>query len=129
MSTTMTYEDQRVLASLAARAAVQDLSVRQARAFEARDLETWVGTFVVAGRLELPGAEPLQGHVALTRWFGGAERTGRVLCADSVVEIEGVHGRQRSTLVVMAPGGEGRVVTALHDADDDVIYERGRWYF
>jgi|SRR5271165_831194 len=129
MSMTMTYEEQRILGSLAARSAVLDLAVRQHRAFEAGDLETWIGTFVVSGVLELPGADPLVGHASLGRWFATATRGRRVLVADPVVEIDGVHGTQRSTLVIVDLGAPGRAVRGLTDTEDELIYERGRWYF
>ncbi len=125
----MTYEDQRVLAGLAARAAVLDLSVTQRRAFEAADLETWIGTFVVGGILERTGAAPLVGHVALGRWFAGADHGGRVLAADSVVHADRVTATQRSTLVVLGAGTAAPALHALYEVDDELVYERGRWYF
>jgi SnoaL-like domain len=126
----MTYEEQRVLAGLAARAAVLDLSVTQRRAFEAADLETWIGSFVVDGTLELPGGARLVGHVALGRWFAGADHRRRVLGADPVVHADRVTATQRSTLVVLGgPGPGDQARRALYEVDDDLVYERGRWYF
>jgi hypothetical protein len=128
---TLSYEDERTLQSLAGRAAVQDLTIRQHRAFEEGDEATWLGTFVVEGVLELPGSEPLAGHPALARWFASAPRPAHILLADSVVRIDGVHGTQQSrTLVSSAQGTPGQIsFGSVTPVDDEVIYERGRWYF
>ncbi|HLN17055.1 MAG TPA: nuclear transport factor 2 family protein [Acidimicrobiales bacterium] len=128
----MTYEEERILGSIAARSAVADLSVRQHRAFERSDFPTWVGTFVVRGVLELAGQDPIVGHGALETWFSSAAAHGqRILMADPVVEIDGVQGTQESTLLVLGPPVEGKVSTIAEviSASDELIFERGRWYF
>lgn len=128
---TLSYEDERTLQSLAGRAAVQDLTIRQHRALEQGDEPTWLGTFVVEGVLELPGQDPIVGHPALQRWFATATRPVTVLLADSVVRIDGVHGTQECrTLVADADSPSGQVsVGRVVPVADEVIYERGRWYF
>jgi hypothetical protein len=128
---TLSYEAERTLQSLAGRAAVQDLTIRQHRAFEEGDEATWLGTFVVEGVLELPGREPLSGHPALARWFAAASRPAHILLADSVVRIEGVHGTQQSRAVVSAASSAPGPVAfgSVTPVADEVIYERGRWYF
>lgn len=136
---TMSYEEQRTLRSVAGRAAVNDLTVRQQRAFESGDRQTWLGTFVVEGVLELPGREPLTGHGALASFLAEAPRDRLVMTVDSVVQIDGVRGTQESRVLVAerrSEGGNGsgagnpevqiRQVLAL---TDELIYERGRWYF
>ena len=127
------YEEERVLRSVAAAEAVRRLSVRQHDAFRRGDLADWIGTFVVEGVLELPGAEPaepLEGHPALGKWFGQAGGDGRaVLSTDSVVDIDGVRGIQRSRLLVLEVGGDRPAVQGLLETEDEVIYERGRWFF
>jgi hypothetical protein len=129
---TLSYEDERTLQSLAGRAAVQDLTIRQHRALEQGDEPTWLGTFVVEGVLELPGQEPIVGHPALQRWFAIAPRPATVLLADSVVHIDGVHGTQECRTLVAAgaesPSGQVNFGSVVPVADE-VIYERGRWYF
>jgi hypothetical protein len=128
---TLSYEDQRTLLSMAGRAAVQDLTIRQHRALEAGDETTWLGTFVVEGVLELPGQDPIAGHAALLRWFATARRPATVLLADSVVHIDGVHGTQQCRTLVATTGStpEQTVFGGVIPVDDEVIYERGRWYF
>jgi len=127
---TLSYEEDRILRSLAGSEAVRDLSVRQAQAFAAGDGPTWIGTFVVGGELELPGGEIVRGHVALGDWFANADRSGTAVSTDSVVTIDGVRGTQQSTVLRLAgrPAG-GAMVDSVHSVFDDVIYERGRWYF
>jgi hypothetical protein len=128
---TLSYEDERTLQSLAGRAAVQDLTIRQHRAFEEGDEATWLGTFVVEGVLELPGRDPLAGHPALARWFATASPPAHILLVDSVVRIDGVHGTQHSrTLVSAGPTEAGQIAFgSVTPVADEVIYERGRWYF
>jgi hypothetical protein len=125
------YEEQRTLQAMAGRAAVQDLSIRQHRALEEGDEVTWLGTFVVEGVLELPGQDPISGHAALGRWFASARRPACVILADSVVRIDGVHGTQESRALVATPQStqEQTVFGAPVVVSDEVIYERGRWYF
>jgi hypothetical protein len=128
---TLSYEDERTLLSVAGRAAVQDLTIRQHRAFEQGDEATWLGTFVVAGVLELPGLEPLTGHPALQRWFATASRPAAVLLCDSVVRIDGVHGTQECRTLVPSSASTADEITfgRVVPVNDEVIYERGRWYF
>ena len=128
---TLSYEEQRTLLSMAGRAAVQDLTIRQHRALEAGDETTWLGTFVIEGVLELPGQDPIAGHPALLRWFATARRPAAVLLADSVVNIDGVHGtKQCRTLVATTESTPDQTVFGgVVPVDDEVIYERGRWYF
>lgn len=125
------YEEERVLRSLAAAEAVRRLSVRQHEAFRRGDLADWIGTFVVEGVLELPGADRLEGHGALSKWFGEAGGDGgpEVLSTDSVVDVDGVRGTQRSRLLLLDAGATTPAVRGLLETEDDVAYERGRWYF
>jgi hypothetical protein len=125
MTVTMSYQESLILKSLAARAAIADLSVRQHRAFEAGDAATWLGTFLVEGVLEVPGSEPIAGHPRLAAWFTRAGRGSRALATDSVVVVQGVTATQTSTVLVIA----GREIEAMFTADDELTFERGRWYF
>jgi hypothetical protein len=121
-----------MLRALAAADAVRRLSTRQHEAFARGDLADWISTFVVEGVLELPGDGPLEGHAALSRFFGESGVGGgrfEVLSTDSVVEVDGVHGTQASRLLVLDPAGSPPVVRGLFETRDDVVYERGRWYF
>jgi hypothetical protein len=117
----MSYEQTRVLESLAARASIQDLSIRQLRAFEEGDRRTWLGTFLVEGELELPSGERLAGHPALSAWFEGAEHDRWTVATDSVVEVDRVRAAQTSRILVAS----GSAV----DVRDSLTFERGRWYF
>jgi hypothetical protein len=127
---TLSYEADRVLKALSGREAVRDLAVRQTQAFAAGDGATWTGTFVVEGELELPSGELVRGHAALSQWFERADRTGTDIATNSVVSIDGVHGRQQSIVLRLAgPLEGGATIASVHSVLDDVIYERGRWYF
>jgi hypothetical protein len=127
---TLSYEEDRILRSLAGSEAVRELSARQAQAFAAGDGATWIGTFVVGGELELPGGEIVRGHVALGDWFANADRSGTAVSTDSVVTIDGVRGTQQSTVLRLAGRTEGgAIIESLVSVADDVVYERGRWFF
>jgi hypothetical protein len=127
---TLSFEADRVLKALAGREAVRDLSVRHTQAFAAGDGPTWIGTFVVEGELGLPGGETLRGHAALSQWFDRADRSGTDIATNSVVTIDGVHGTQQSTVLQLAgPLEGGATIASVHSVFDDVVYERGRWYF
>lgn len=125
------YEEERLLRSLAATEAVRRLSVSQHDAFGRGDQAGWLGTFVVEGVLELPGTEPLHGHAALGQWFSGAAGGGvpEILSTDSVVDIDGVRGTQRSRLLLLDGPAAAPVVRAVLAMDDELVFERGRWYF
>jgi hypothetical protein len=126
----LSYEEGRILRSLADREAVRDLSVRQARSFADGDVPTWIGTFVIGGELELPSGETVRGHGALGEWFAGADRSASAVSTDSVVAIDGVRGTQESTVLLLAGRPEGgAIVESLLTVCDELIYERGRWYF
>ncbi len=126
----LSYEEDRILRSLAGREAVRDLSVRQARSFAEGDVPTWIGTFVVGGELELPSGETLRGHGALGEWFSGADRSGTAVSVESVVAIDGVRGTQQGTVLLLAGRPEGgAIVESLLSVCDELVYERGRWYF
>ena len=128
---TLSYEDERTLQSLAGRAAVQDLTIRQHRALEAGDEATWLGTFVVEGVLELPDQGPIAGHPALARWFATAP--ARPACSWPIRWfVSTACTARRSAARWWSPltGGSGQVtVGQVVPVVDDVIYERGRWYF
>jgi SnoaL-like domain len=127
---TLSYEEDRILRSLVGSEAVRNLSVRQAQAFAAGNGATWIGTFVVGGELELPGGEIVRGHVALGDWFANADRSGTAVSTGSVVTIDGVRGTQQSTVLRLAGRPEGgAIIQSLLSVVDDVVYERGRWYF
>ena len=125
---TLSYEDERTLQSLAGRAAVQDLTIRQHRALEAGGRDDVVGHVRRRGRPRAAGSgshRRAPGTAALVRQraTSGQRAAGR-----SVVRIDGVHGTQECRTLVSGDDGNVSLASVVPVADE-VIYERGRWYF
>jgi SnoaL-like domain len=126
----MTYQQETTLETVANRLAIGDLTARYNRALESGDLETWIGTFVQEGALELTGGgsggESFTGHRELARYFRSQAPDRVHLTADAQVEVDGVHARQACRVLTLGPGP---AVEAVACCRDTLTYERGRWYF
>jgi hypothetical protein len=128
----MSYQEHTTLMTVANRLAIGDLTARYNRALEAGDLETWIGTFVQEGVLRGAGGETFSGHRELAGFFRAAP-PGRIrVTADAQVGVDGVHARQECRFLTLRPGSNGDVapvVEAVGRYRDELVYERGRWYF
>ena len=128
----MSYQEQTTLMTVANRLAIGDLTARYNRALETGDLETWVGTFVQEGVLRDAGGERFSGHRELAGFFRAAP-PGRIrVTADAQVDVDGVHARQECRYLTLRPGPNGGAapqVEAVGRYSDELVYERGRWYF
>jgi hypothetical protein len=118
--------------TVANRLAIGDLTARYNRALETGDLETWIGTFVQEGLLRGAGGETFSGHRELAGFFRAAP-PGRIrVTADAQVDVDGVHARQECRFLTLrsgANGGAAPEVEAVGRYRDELVYERGRWYF
>jgi hypothetical protein len=128
----MSYQEQTTLMTVANRLAIGDLTARYNRALETGDLETWIGTFVQEGVLRGAGGETFSGHRELAGFFRAAP-PGRIrVTADAQVDVDGVHARQECRFLTLrsgANGGAAPEVEAVGRYRDELVYERGRWYF
>jgi hypothetical protein len=128
----MSYQEQTTLMTVANRLAIGDLTARYNRALETSDLETWIGTFVQEGVLRGAGGETFSGHRELAGFFRAAP-PGRIrVTADAQVDVDGVHARQECRFLTLrsgANGGAAPEVEAVGRYCDELVYERGRWYF
>ena len=124
----MSYTQETMLHSLAARAAIEDLDARHGRAYEEGDADAWVSTFTHSGAsFQRAGEEPLRGsglRTAFEAWKGRVHLT-----FDQVVAVDGVQATQECRLLVLTQGVDGdRVVEATGRYHDELVYERGAWY-
>jgi SnoaL-like domain len=128
----MSYQEHTTLMTVANRLAIGDLTARYNRALEAGDLETWIGTFVQEGVLRGARGETFTGHRELAGFFRAAP-PGRIrVTADAQVDVDGVRAQQECRFLTLRPGPNGDVapvVEAVGRYRDELVYERGRWYF
>jgi len=127
----MSYQEHTTLMTVANRLAIGDLTARYNRALETGDLETWIGTFVQEGVLRGAGGETFSGHRELLGFFRAAP-AGRIrVTADALVDVDGVHARQECRFLTLRPGPNGAApeVEDVGRYRDELVYERGRWYF
>jgi hypothetical protein len=125
----LSYQEDLVLKTGAAKQAVMELAARYGRALEEGDAEEWLGCFVVEGTLEEAGRDPVIGHPALLRHFRELRHDVVHLTTDCLITIEGVKGRQECRFLVLERDGDGRV--SIHETGtyrDELVFERGRWY-
>lgn len=118
---TMTYQQQFVLDSLAARAAILNLTARHNRFYSAGDLAGWITTFRHSGASYVRGA---QTFTDLRAAFGGGDGR-RLVSIDHEICVEGVNATQRCVALLLA----GSELVATGSYVDRLIYERGDWYF
>lgn len=128
----MSYQEHTTLMTVANRLAIGDLTARYNRALEGGDLETWIGTFVQEGVLRATGGETFSGHRELVGFFRAAPPDRIRVTADAQVDVDGVHARQECRFLTLRPGSNGGAapeVEAVGRYRDELVYERGRWYF
>lgn len=127
----LTYTELMTLRTAGAWMAIGDLTARCNRTFEAGHKERWLATFLPEGVLERPDGETLTGHGALAKFFASAQHDRLLATTDVQLSVEGVHARQDSRLLVLRPesDGSGVVIEAAGRVRDEVVHERGEWYF
>jgi len=127
----MTYQEEMTLHVVASRLAIGDLAARYSRAYDTGDLETWLGTFVPEAVFTLPDGQVFEGHRGLAEFFRSSPHDLAHLNTDAVVEVDGVHARQESCVLVFRQGDAGAdlAVRFVGRYLDELVYERGSWYF
>ena len=116
----LTYQERFVLDGLAGRAAILDLDARYNRAYSDGDLDTWITSFRHAGATVVRGGETF---TDLRAAFDGGGR--RLVTVDHEIAVDGVNATQRCVALVFV--GADLVATGIYS--DQLIYERGGWYF
>jgi SnoaL-like domain len=123
--TNMSYQEQQMLAAATARAAILDLNARHNRAYSDGDRDAWIATF------RHSGARYIRDHDVFTDLraaFDGGDGQ-RLICVDHEIRVEGVHAIQRCVAVLFAELYGDTTLRATGTFRDELIYERGGWYF
>ena len=122
---TMTYQEQQMLAAAAARAEILNLTARHNRAYSAGDRDAWIATF------RHTGARYIRDHDVfsdLRAAFDGGDGQ-RLVAVDHDIIVDGVHATQRCVAVLYASMYGDTTLRATGTYRDQLIYERGGWYF
>lgn len=117
----MTYQQEFVLAGVAGRAAILNLTARYNRLYSAGDLAGWLACFRHSGATVVRAGETFTDLGAAFNGGGGK----RLVTVDHEISVDGVDATQRCVALVF-------VGTELHATGiytDRLIYERGGWYF
>jgi hypothetical protein len=118
---TMTYQQEYVLSGLAGRAAILNLTARHNRLYSAGDLAGWIATFRHAGATFVRDGET---YTDLAAAFDGGDGR-RLVTVDHDIAVDGVDATQECVALLYV-GGELRSTGTYRD---QLVYERGGWYF
>jgi SnoaL-like domain len=121
----MTYQQQYVLGGAAGRDAILNLTARHNRCYSDGDRTGWIMTFRHSGaRFTRDGKEFTDLGAAFN---GGA---GRLVTVDHEITVDGVNATQLCVALLFAVGDDGTTaMRATGTYRDQLIYERGGWYF
>jgi hypothetical protein len=117
----MSYQQEFVLAGVAGRAAILNLTARQNRLFSAGDFGGWIATFRHAGATYVRGG---QTYTNLRDAFDGGNGQ-RLVTVDHDISVDGVDATQ-TCVALLFVAAELRATGTYRDR---LIYERGGWYF
>lgn len=120
----MTYQQQYILDGAAGRDAILNLTARHNRCYSDGDRGGWIMTFRHSGaRFTRDGAE----FTDLAAAFDGEK--GRLVTVDHDITVDGINATQRCVALLFATGEDGTTLRATGSYRDELIYERGGWYF
>src|SRR6201995_1160876 len=121
----MTYQQQYILDGSVGRDAILNLTARHNRLFSEGDRNGWIATFRHSGaRFTRDGME----FTDLREAFDGDK--GRLVTVDHEITVDGVNATQRCVALLFAVGEDGTSsLRASGRYRDQLIYERGGWYF
>ncbi|OBK15270.1 nuclear transport factor 2 family protein [Mycobacterium asiaticum] len=122
---TMTYQEQQMLHAATGRAGILDLTARHNRAYSDGDRDAWIATFRHSGASYVRNGESF---TDLRAAFDGG--TGqRLVTVDNEIHVDGVDATQHSVALLFAADHEDIGLRATGVFRDQLIYERGGWYF
>jgi hypothetical protein len=122
---TLTYQQEQFLHAATGRAAILDLTARHNRAYSDGDRERWIATFRHTGAGYTRDGEVF---TDLRAAFDGGDGQ-RLVAVDHEIHIDGVHATQRCVAVLYAAMYGDTTLRATGIFRDQLIYERGGWYF
>jgi hypothetical protein len=121
----MTYQQQYVLDGAAGRDAILNLTARHNRCYSDGDRTGWITTFRHSGARFIRDGEEF---TDLGAAFDGGN--GRLVSVDHEITVDGINATQRCIAMLFAVGEDGATtLRATGTYRDQLIYERGGWYF
>ena len=123
--TTMSYQEEQLLQAATARGAILDLCARQNRAYSDGDRERWVATFRHSGARYSRDGEMFED---LRAAFDGGDGQ-RLVTLDHEIKVDGVNAAHRCVAVLFAAMYGDTTLLATGTFSDQLVYERGGWYF
>jgi hypothetical protein len=122
---TLTYQEEQFLKAASGRDAILNLNARHNRAYSDGDREHWITTFRHAGATFVRDGE-LFTDVRLGFDGGDAQR---MVTVDHEIAIDGVNAMQRCVALLFTSSFGDTTLRATGTYRDELIYERGGWYF
>lgn len=122
---TMTYQQEQLLHAASGRAAILNLNARHNRAYSAGDRDRWIATFRHSGASFTRDGETF---TDLRRAFDGGDGQ-RLVTVDHEITVDGINAAQRCVAVLFAVAYGDTNLRATGIYRDELIYERGGWYF
>lgn len=120
----MTYQQQFFLDGAVGRDAILNLTARHNRCHSAGDRNGWIATFRHSGaRFTRDGNE----YTDLREAFDGGN--GRLVTVDHDITVDGVNAIQRCVALLYASADGAARLRATGSYRDELIYERGGWYY
>jgi SnoaL-like domain len=121
----MTYQQQYVLDGVAGRDAILNLTARHNRCYTDGDRNGWIATFRHSGASFTRDGEKF---TDLSAAFDSGKH--RVVTVDHEIDVDGINATQRCVALLFAVNGDGATtLRATGTYRDQLIYERGGWYF
>jgi SnoaL-like domain len=122
---TMSYQEQQLLQAATGRGAILDLNARHNRAYSDGDRDRWIATFRHSGASYTRDGEVF--HDLRSAFDGGDGQ--RLITVDHEIQADGVQASQRCVAVLFAVAYGDTTLRATGTFRDELIYERGGWYF
>ncbi len=122
----MTYQQQHLLAAAVGRDAILHLTARHNRCYSGGDRNGWIATFRHSGATFTRGSQVFDD---LRAAFDGGHGQ-RLVTLDHEIAVDGVNATQQCVAVLLVLDEAGNpTLRATGTYHDQLIYERGGWYF
>lgn len=121
----MSYQQQYVLDGAAGRDAILNLTARHNRCYSDGDRSGWIATFRHSGASFTRDGEQF---TDLRAAFNGGNQ--RLVTVDHEINVDGVNATQRCVALLFTTTADGAtLLRAIGAYRDQLVYERGGWYF